>query len=76
MIEVGQKVRYMPHCSSMADKPHPKEVGEKTITGVVVYVSERHHYFCVEHIAKSGVKLWEAFKFCDIGKKVNVCGRC
>jgi len=74
MIEVGQKVRFIPCCFKLSAQPTAEEIREKTVTGVVVYINERHNFFCTEHSAGEH-KLWEAHKFSDIGEAVKICGK-
>lgn len=44
----------------------------KAVTGTVVFVNYEHKWFSVEYDCGGG-KQRTSFKFCDIGKVVNVC---
>ena len=55
-------------------KKGKKDKKPKKVTGVVVYVNEQNQWFTAEYNTVSGEKLRTAFKFCDIGKEVKICG--
>lgn len=69
MIKVGQKVEFDPFkettgfCSEL-NRGNP-------VTGTVVMVNRPHMVFFVEY---GKPKATTAFKFCDIGQAVKVCG--
>lgn len=69
MVKVGQKVRFDPlyyvtgYCAELVRGNYE--------TGTVVYVNELHNWFSVEY---GNPKTRASFKFCDIGKAVEVCG--
>ncbi len=67
MISVGQKVRFDPFEDIMGFGIG--DVRGKPVTGTVVYVNEKHHWFSVAY-----GKLRTSFHFCQIGKGVKVCG--
>ena len=69
MIEVGQRVRFIPHWDvSKFDNGKAKKL--KTVTAVVTMVNEKHRvFYCQYNIG--GVNQVEAFKFCDIGDTVR-----
>lgn len=68
MIEVGQKVRFMPY---WAENKHSnsKTKEAKTVTGVVTMVNIKHRFFRCEY-DEYGVKQVETFKLQDIGNTV------
>jgi hypothetical protein len=45
----------------------------RPVSGTVVHVHEEHQWFTVEYNI-DGVKIWESFKFSDIGKRVQFRG--
>lgn len=69
MVEVGQKVRFDPFetITGFSSEDHKGNM----VTGTVVMVNEEHKWFSVEY---GDPKMRTSFKFCDIGKTVNVCG--
>lgn len=69
MIKVGQKVRFDPfkEITGFASKDNRGCI----VTGTVVMVNYPHKWFSVEY---GNPKARTSFKFCDIGKDVNVCG--
>lgn len=73
MVKVGQKVQFDP--SRDIKGFASKDTKGVVVTGTVVYVNEPHQWFTAEYKTASGVKLRTAFKFCDIGKAVTVCGK-
>ena len=72
MIQVGCKVRFVPGINESIILS-PEERRAATISGTVVYVNCKHKLFEVEFDC-GGTKHREAFKFCDIGSAVNICG--
>lgn len=71
MIEVGQKMRFIPHWNkSEHDDEDAKR--DKTIVGTVVYVNRDHKQFAVEYSSCGGNKQKETFKFSQIGKDIFV----
>lgn len=71
MIGEGMQVRFVPHFNRGA-VDSPDELRAKTISGKIVYINWEHKVFWVEFYA--GTKQREAFKFCQIGKDVTICG--
>ena len=69
MIRVGQKVRFDPF-KEIAGFGSNDNRG-KPVTGTVVMVNVPHKWFSVEY---GNPKARASFKFCDIGKVVNICG--
>lgn len=69
IISVGQKVRFDPF---KGIKGFDIEAfrGEK-VDGTVVMVNELHQWFSVEY---GNPKMRTSFKFCEIGKEVEICG--
>ena len=68
---LGKRATFTPDYSASnkgnpADYMHP-------VTGTVVYVHEEHQWFTVEYNI-DGAKIWESFKFSDIGKRVKLRG--
>lgn len=71
MVKIGQIMRFVPAfcaCEYKLKVP-PKEA--QTVVGEVVFVNPRNQFFVTEYDL-NGVKLWEGFKFCDIGKAVHL----
>ena len=70
-IHIGTKVKFVPHIH--VDKNgYPTEEG-MDVFGEVVYIHRFHKMFTVKYRV-NGLDFLESFKFCDIGKVVNVCG--
>ena len=69
MIKVGQKVKFDPfaHITGYG----VEAMRGNMLTGTVVMVNETHKLFFVEY---GDPKAITAFKFCDIGTAVKVCG--
>lgn len=70
MIELGQKVRFVPHWnkSTVDDRA---TIRAKTITGKVIYVNHQNSNFTVEYSC-GGPAQRETFKFFDIGKEMHI----
>lgn len=70
MLREGQKVKFDPFdgikCSVFSEEP-------VVATGTIVHIYYEHKWFLVEYLS-SGTALKTAFKFCDIGSVVTVCG--
>lgn len=69
MVQVGQKVRFDPF-NEMTGFGSSDNKGN-IVTGTIVMINEPHQWFSVEY---GEPKMRTSFKFCDIGKEVNVCG--
>ena len=74
MIEVGQKVRFVPYwnISCMDTK---KERQAKEITGKVIFVHRKHKQFTVKYSSCGGPEMKETFKMSQIGQDVHIAGR-
>lgn len=68
-ISVGQKVRFDPFIAvtGFASEDHKNN----PVTGTVVMVNEPHQWFSIEY---GNPKMRTSFKFCEIGKEVEICG--
>ncbi len=71
MVEVGQKVKFDPFITVQGFGSEDNK--GKKVDGTVVYVNVPHKWFSVEYNC-GGVKQRYSFKFCEIGKSVNICG--
>ena len=69
MIEVGQKMRFVPHYD-VSEKDGKRAIKAKSVTGVVTMVNAKHRVFWCEY-DHYGSKQLEAFKFQDIGDRVR-----
>lgn len=73
MIGEGMKVRFIPSfAQSRVDDEAEKR--RKTVTGTITYINWEHKIFWCEFEC-GNTKLTEAFKLCDIGTEVQLCGR-
>ncbi len=72
MIKIGQKVKFDParEVKGFASK----DAKGKIVTATVVHINVPHKWFTAEYNTVSGEKLRTAFKFCDIGQAVKICG--
>ena len=69
IIGVGQNVRFDPFVGIKGF-----DIGTvrgETVDGTVVMVNELHQWFSVEY---GNPKMRTSFKFCEIGKEVEICG--
>ena len=73
MIGEGMKVRFVPGFND-SKVFSIEERRAARITGTVIHINWEHEWFTVEFDC-GGTKQREAFKFCDIGSVVKVCGR-
>ena len=72
MIDIGQKVRFVP-CWDKKAFDSEEEIRRKSITGKVIYVDRAHKTFTVKYSCGGTVQK-ETFKIADLGKEVHVCG--
>lgn len=72
MIDIGQKVRFVP-CWNVKAYDSEEEIRAKTVTGKVIYVDRAHKKFTVKYSCGGTVQK-ETFKFSEIGKEVLVVG--
>lgn len=72
MIDIGQKVRFVP-CWNIKAFDTQEEIRAKTVTGKVIYVDRAHKKFTVKYSCGGTVQK-ETFKFSEIGKEVLVVG--
>lgn len=72
MIDIGQKVRFVP-CWDKKAFDSEEEIRRKSITGKVIYVDRAHKTFTVKYSCGGTVQK-ETFKMTDLDKEVHVCG--
>lgn len=72
MIDIGQKVRFVP-CWNKKALDSEEEIRRKTITGKVIYVDRAHKTFTVKYSCGGTIQK-ETFKITDLGKEVLVVG--
>lgn len=70
MVEVGQRVRFIPYWN-LSEHDNARTKKAKTVTGVVTIVNYKHRVFWCEYEYK-GVRQIETFNFADIGVAVSV----
>lgn len=70
-IKIGQKVRFDPLAETRGFGAG--DYRGNYVTGTVVMVNIPHKWFLVEYLC-GGVKQRTSFKFCQIGKDVQICG--
>lgn len=64
MVQVGDKVRFVPSRGADTDDGTGRRVSARSVTGKVYYVNEAHRHFGVEaEVGRFGHKLRESFKF-------------
>ena len=71
MIDIGQKVRFIPYWN-ISGIDTPKERKEKEITGKVIYVNRKHKQFTVKYSSCGGAEQKETFKMSQIGQDVHI----
>lgn len=69
IISAGQNVRFDPFIGIKGFDI--ETVRGEMVTGTVVMVNELHQWFSVEY---GNPKMRTSFKFCEIGKEVEICG--
>ena len=72
MIDIGQKVRFVP-CWWKSVVDTELTIRAKTVTGKVIYVDRAHRTFTVKYSCGGTVQK-ETFKISDIDKEVFVVG--
>lgn len=72
MINIGQKVRFIPHWDKNIHDPE-EVIRMKTVTGKVIYVDRAHRTFTVKYSCGGTVQK-ETFKLSDIDNEVFVVG--
>lgn len=70
MIKIGQKVSFVPHFLE-GEKYNWRDPNPEPVVGTVFYVNEKRGTFWVQWEC-DGVPLRQGFKFCDIGKRVQI----
>ena len=70
MIDIGQKMRFVPHWYKGANDT-PEEAREKQTIGKVIYVDRAHKKFTVKYSC-GGVDMKETFKLSQIDKDIHV----
>ena len=73
MIDIGQKMRFVPYWFKGANDT-PQGVREKQTIGKVIYVDREHQKFTVKYSVCGGTQMKETFKLSQIGKDIHVCG--
>lgn len=71
-VKVGQKVRFDPLAEARGFGA--EDYRGNYVTGTVVMVNIPHKWFLVEYLYGSA-KQRTSFKFCQIGKDVQICGK-
>jgi hypothetical protein len=72
MVDIGAKVIFVPgYLDSKVFTPEERKAA--SVKGTVVGIHSKHKYFTVAWDC-GGTRQLEAFKLCDIGKAVKVCG--
>ena len=69
MIEVGQKVRFIPYWNITGHDDEETKL-EKTVTGKVIFVHRKHKQFTVKYTSRGGNEQKETFKMSQIGQDV------
>lgn len=72
MIDIGQKVRFVPSFSK-GENDSPERTREKEITGKVIYVDRAHKKFTVK-FSCGGTTQFETFKPSQVGTDIHVVG--
>ena len=72
MINIGQKVRFVP-CWNKRVYDTKEEIRLKSIIGKVIYVDRAHKTFTVRYSCGGTIQK-ETFKFSDLDKEVLVVG--
>lgn len=70
MIDIGQKMRFIPHFN-INEHDDEEAKREKTVTGKVIYVNRQHKQFTVKYNC-GGTEQKETFKLSEIGKNVFI----
>lgn len=71
MIELGQKVRFVPYWNITGHDDNATKL-EKTIVGKVIYVNRHHNTFTVKYSSRGGNEQKETFKMSQIGQDVFI----
>lgn len=71
---LGREVRFIPACDMVHANGRPKEEIMPIVTGRIDFVHECHGWFRVRWKAGKTIQ-HECFKFCEIGKVVELVGR-
>ena len=71
----GMQARFVPLCLAMKPTGRPVEELPQPAVGIIDFVHWRHGWFRVRWYAGDTIQ-HERFKFCDIGKVVELVGRC
>lgn len=70
MIDIGQKVRFVP-CWNIKAFDTQEEIRAKTVTGKVIYVDRAHKKFTAKYSCGGSMQK-ETFKFSQIGEDVHI----
>lgn len=73
MIDIGQKMRFIPHWNEGANDTESAKRA-KMITGKVIFVNRQHKQFTVKYSVCGGPQMKETFKFSQIGTDIFVVG--
>lgn len=72
MIDIGQKVRFVPYfIQSEHDDEEAKQ--RKTVTAKVIYVDRDHKKFTVKYPC-GGTEMKETFNLSQIGQDIHIIG--
>ena len=71
MIDIGQKMRFVPYWNKGGNDT-PEEACEKTVIGKVIYVDRAHKKFTVKYTCGGGPQMKETFKFSQIEKEIFI----
>ena len=64
MVQVGDKVRFVPSHGADMDDGTGQKVSARAVTGTVYYVNEVHRHFgLVAEVGITGATIRESFKF-------------
>ena len=73
MIDIGQKMRFVPYWYK-GENDSPDKTREKQVIGKVIYVDRAHKKFTVKYTVCGGLKMKETFKFSQIGQDIHIVG--
>lgn len=71
MIDIGQKMRFVPYWYK-GENDSPDRTREKQVIGKVIYVDRAHKKFTVKYNCCGGPQMKETFKFSQIEKDIFI----
>ena len=71
MIDIGQKMRFVPHWYK-GDNDSPEVTRKKQTIGKVIYVDRAHRKFTVKYSNCVGAEMKETFKLSQIGTDIHI----